>query len=135
MHYSLSEPLGGRYKRGSMGPPKSSISHDPFGTTLPPDVLGAALEQFNDIVMVAEGDPAQGLGLRVLYVNPAFERITGYPAEEVLGRSPRFMQAPAVSSSEVRRIEEALAARRPIRAEFLNFRKDGSHCGSRSRPR
>ena len=35
-----------------MGQAQSSLPNDLFGATLPSDVLGAALEQFNDIVMV-----------------------------------------------------------------------------------
>jgi PAS domain S-box-containing protein len=97
-----------------------------FGTSLPADVLGAAVERFNDIVMVTEANPIDEPGLRVLFVNPAFEKITGYRAEEVLGRSPRFMQGPGTSNDEILRIEAALRAHRPVRAELLNYKKDGS---------
>jgi PAS domain S-box-containing protein len=109
-----------------MGQVSRSVSQDPFGIILPPDVLGAAVDRLNDIVMVTEADPIEEPGLRVLFVNPAFERITGYKAEEVLGRSPRFMQGPGSANSEILRIEQALRARKSVRAELLNYRKDGS---------
>jgi len=96
------------------------------GNHLPPDVLGAAVERFNDIVMVTESGPIEEPGLRVLFVNPAFERITGYRASEVLGRSPRFLQGPETSRQEIERIEAALHARKPVRAELLNYKKDGA---------
>ena len=109
-----------------MGQAQSSLPNDLFGATLPPDVLGVALEQFNDIVMVTEVEPLVDVLPRVLYVNPAFERITGYAAKEILGRSPAILRGPGTSVSEIRRIEEALAARKPIRAELLNYKKDGT---------
>src|SRR6202453_1104348 len=107
-----------------MGQAKSVASQDPFGTILPPDVLGAAVDRFNDIVMVTESKPFDEPGLRILFVNPAFEKVTGYRPDEVLGRSPRFMQGPNTSQDEILRIEAALDARKPVRAELLNFQKD-----------
>jgi PAS domain S-box-containing protein len=109
-----------------MGPAKSVDSKDPLGTVLPPDVLGAAVERFNDIVMVTESDPIDDPGLRIVYVNPAFEKITGYRPDEVIGRSPRFMRGPGTLSEDVMRIESAMRARKPIRVELLNYKKDGS---------
>jgi len=109
-----------------MGPPKTVSSQNPFGTVLPTDVLGAAVERFNHIVMVTESDPFSEPGLRILYVNPAFEQITGYSSDEVLGRSPRFMQGPDTSAEEILRIEAALRARKPVRAELVNYKKDGT---------
>ncbi len=109
-----------------MGQAETSNPQELSGTTLPPDVIGASLEQFNDIVMVTEGKALPDLDPKVLFVNPAFERITGYPPEEILGRSPGFLRGPGTSVAELKRIEAALAARRPIRAELLNYRKDGS---------
>jgi PAS domain S-box-containing protein len=109
-----------------MGQAKTVASQNPFGTILPPDVLGAAVDTFNDIVMVTESDPFEEPGPRILFVNPAFERVTGYKREEVLGRSPRFMRGPATPDGEIVRIEEALRERKPVRAELLNYRKDGS---------
>ncbi len=109
-----------------MGQPKSSLPPALFGTALPPDVLGAAVDQFNDIVVVTAAEPGLDPGPRFLFINPAFERITGYTVEEALGRTPEFLRGPGTSRTELARIEAALSARRPIRAELLNYRKDGT---------
>ncbi|QOL49506.1 sensor domain-containing protein [Massilia litorea] len=59
------------------------------------------------------------------YVNPAFERITGYSAIEVVGRDSRFMAAPGMDNNERQQVREAIAARRPVNVVFRNMRKDG----------
>jgi PAS domain S-box-containing protein len=103
-----------------------SLSQNPFGFALPSDVVGAAVERLNDVVMVTEVEPLEEPGMRILYVNPAFEKVTGYRAEEAVGRSPRFLRGPDTSQEQVARIEDALRARTPIRAELLNYKKDGT---------
>ncbi|HEY4989835.1 MAG TPA: PAS domain S-box protein [Opitutaceae bacterium] len=89
-------------------------------------MLGAAVDGFNDIVMVTETDSVDEPGPRVLFVNPAYEKVTGYKAEEILGKSPRFMQGSGTSAEECLRIEAALKARKPVRAELLNYKRDGT---------
>lgn len=59
------------------------------------------------------------------YVNPAFERITGYPAAEVLGRDPRFMAAPGMDANERKALSAAVAAHRPVNVVLRNLRKNG----------
>jgi diguanylate cyclase (GGDEF)-like protein/PAS domain S-box-containing protein len=59
------------------------------------------------------------------YVNPAFERITGYPSEEAVGRDPRFMAAPAMDANERAALREAITARRPVNVVLRNLRKNG----------
>jgi PAS domain S-box-containing protein len=109
-----------------MGPAMRSALQNPFGTVLPHDVASLAVERLNDIVMVTETEPFEEPGLRILFVNPAFERITGYSAGEVLGRSPRFLRGPGTSAEEVLRIETAMRARRPVKGELLNYKRDGT---------
>jgi diguanylate cyclase (GGDEF)-like protein/PAS domain S-box-containing protein len=59
------------------------------------------------------------------YVNPAFERIAGYPAQEAIGRDARFMRAPTLDSHERSQVRLALADRRPVHVVFRNMRKNG----------
>jgi diguanylate cyclase (GGDEF)-like protein/PAS domain S-box-containing protein len=59
------------------------------------------------------------------YVNPAFERITGYQVQEVIGRDPRFMAAPDMDTNERAKVRDALRQRRPVNVVFRNMRKNG----------
>jgi diguanylate cyclase (GGDEF)-like protein/PAS domain S-box-containing protein len=59
------------------------------------------------------------------YVNPAFERISGYAAAESLGRDSRFMAAAGLDEAERAALREAVAERREINVVFRNKRKDG----------
>jgi PAS domain S-box-containing protein len=62
----------------------------------------------------------------VIYVNPAFERLTGYSAEEALGRNCRFLQGPDTDPETVKNIREAIASEQEINAILLNYKKDGT---------
>lgn len=62
----------------------------------------------------------------LIYVNEGFERVTGYPAAEVLGRNCRFLQGPGTDRAEVKKINAAIAEERECIVEILNYRKDGT---------
>lgn len=61
----------------------------------------------------------------LVYVNPAFTRLTGYGPEDALRRNCRFLQGPDTDRAAVRRIHEAIVNRRPIQEEIYNYRRDG----------
>jgi diguanylate cyclase (GGDEF)-like protein/PAS domain S-box-containing protein len=62
---------------------------------------------------------------RIEYVNPAFERITGYSLAEIKGRDPRFMRIEGCDTEEHKRIHEALLRRESVRSVLRNARKNG----------
>jgi len=82
--------------------------------------LGAAVEQTDDSVVIAAPDGA------ILYVNPAFERATGYSAAEVLGRNPRILKSGVQSDAFYRALWATLTSGTTWRGELVNRRKDGS---------
>lgn len=59
------------------------------------------------------------------YVNPAFERITGYSAADAIGRDARFMAAPGLDDTERAQLSEALRQRGAVNVVFRNMRKNG----------
>ncbi|MGF1447005.1 MAG: PAS domain S-box protein [Pikeienuella sp.] len=62
----------------------------------------------------------------LIYVNPAFERLTGYPAAEVIGANCRLLSDEAPDSPERMRLRETVSERRHGRFELRNRRRDGS---------
>ncbi len=87
--------------------------------------LEACVERITDIVMITEAEPLQDPGPRILYVNEAFERITGYKRKEVIGKTPRMLQGARTSRAELDRIREALRRWEPVHAELINYTKSG----------
>ena len=62
----------------------------------------------------------------IIYVNPAFERTTGYSKDEVLGRNCRFLQKGDRDQSAIQELREAIKASRECRVVLKNYKKDGT---------
>jgi PAS domain S-box-containing protein len=62
----------------------------------------------------------------IVYVNPAFEEISGYTADEVLGHNCRFLQADDRDQPALDELREALTEERECRVVLRNYRKDGT---------
>ena len=75
------------------------------------------------IVTTAELEPP---GPEIVYVNPAFTRLTGYQEAEVRGRSPRMLQGERTNRETLRALKERLIMGRPFSGEMVNYRKDGT---------
>lgn len=89
-------------------------------------VLANVHRHTNDAVIVSEAEPMHEPGPRIVFVNAAFTRATGYAPEEVIGRNPRILQGPDTDQATLARIRTALRAWQPVREELLNYRKDGT---------
>jgi len=61
----------------------------------------------------------------IIYANAAFEKISGYSSEESIGKNCRFLQGKEKDQANVKKIKEAVAERRPIRTDIINYTKDG----------
>lgn len=62
----------------------------------------------------------------IVFANDAFCDLTGYPREEIIGRNCRLLQGPDTDRAVVKKMREAVEARRDIAVEVLNYRKDGT---------
>lgn len=79
----------------------------------------------NDIVIVTEAYPLDEPGPKIVYVNEAFTRLTGYTEEEVLGKTPRILQGPGSDPTVRAEIRKALNLKKSIRTTILNYSKSG----------
>ncbi|ANH75158.1 diguanylate cyclase domain protein [Ralstonia insidiosa] len=68
---------------------------------------------------------AQQPDMPLVYVNPGFERMTGYRADEVLGRNCRFLHSSEPGQPALNEVRTALRDASEIRVLLRNFRKDG----------
>ena len=62
----------------------------------------------------------------LVYVNQSFLAITGYAADEVLGRNCRFLQGRDTDPGPVDKLRRAIADGRSATVELRNYRKDGT---------
>ena len=75
---------------------------------------------------VTDGSLITGASQKILHANPAFCSITGYSAEEVLGKDCAFLQGAETDQETVRRIGFALKHGRTFHGDIVNYRKDGT---------
>lgn len=88
-----------------------------------PALAEAALESSYDSILITGPDLARP---DIVYVNPAFCRMTGYTRQEVIGRTPAMLQGSETDHKVTRRLREALEAGRSFEGRTINYRKDGS---------
>lgn len=62
----------------------------------------------------------------IVYVNPAFEKLTGYASGEIVGRNCRFLQGDDRDKAALEEIRSAVTAGRECRVILRNYRKDGT---------
>ena len=79
-----------------------------------------AIEQSAESVVMTDA------AARIEYVNPAFERVTGYSAAEVVGRNPRLLQSGRQNPAFYEAMWQTLTAGGAWVGDLVNRRKDGS---------
>lgn len=62
----------------------------------------------------------------IVYVNRAFERVTGYSSSMAIGRNCRFLQGPNTDPDDVKALRDAIAAHEDITVDLVNYRADGT---------
>jgi PAS domain S-box-containing protein len=88
-------------------------------------LLRNAVARLNDVVLITLAAPLDAPGPRIVFVNEAFERLTGYSAREAIGQTPRMLQGPGTDRATLDRIRAALAQGRPVCEELVNHTKQG----------
>lgn len=101
--------------------PDGGPAYAPPGAAL----FEVALEAIGEAVLVTSAE-LDAPGPVIVYANPAFYRMSGYAREEVIGRSPRFLQGPETDRAMLDRVRETLSRGAAFQGEAVNYRRDGS---------
>ncbi|CAN5892275.1 hypothetical protein BH11PSE12_BH11PSE12_11570 [soil metagenome] len=84
----------------------------------------AALSRLNDMVMIFRVSPERQP--QIVFVNEAFERLTGYALVDVMGHSVDLLSGKATQQQELSKINEALEANTAVRSELISYTKAGA---------
>src|SRR4028119_1294584 len=93
------------------------MTTDSFNLSL----LERAMAASSNSILIAD---ASRPDIPIIYCNPAFEKLTGYSSEEVIGRNCRFLQGPDTDGAELDKLRSSLRSGTEIKVVLKNYRKD-----------
>ncbi len=88
-------------------------------------LLEAGMSQITDVVIICDASGLDEPNPKIIYVNDAFVRQTGYSKAEVIGKTPRILQGPNSDRAALDKVRKGLATWKPVRVELLNYTKAG----------
>jgi PAS domain S-box-containing protein len=104
-----------------------TVMHDITGHRLAEEtlrLLEASVQCATDAIVITRATSVRPP--EIVYVNPAFTRMTGYAAEELLGKTVQVLEGPKTDLSAARRKVAAMSQRKVFHGEWILCRKDGS---------
>ena len=88
-------------------------------------LLETAVINTTDSILITEATISDASGPKILFVNPAFEKMTGYKKEEILGKTPSILQGDKSDWNELNRLKTALENWQTCDIETINYKKNG----------
>jgi two-component system cell cycle sensor histidine kinase/response regulator CckA len=88
-------------------------------------LLNSAVMQSREAILITDAE-LDLPGPRIVFVNPAFTKMTGYTAEEVMGKTPRILHGPRTDNVVIKRLRDDLERGETFEGEAINYRKDGT---------
>jgi two-component system, cell cycle sensor histidine kinase and response regulator CckA len=87
-------------------------------------LLNSAVEQSKESILITDAQ-LDLPGPKIIFANPAFTQMTGYPAAEAIGKTPRILQGPLTDKTVLSRLRQNLERGEAFTGEAINYRKDG----------
>ncbi|MFN3299466.1 MAG: PAS domain S-box protein [Sediminibacterium sp.] len=88
-------------------------------------LLESVITHTTDSVLITEAEPYDEPGPRIMYVNDAFTKMTGYSSEEVMGKTPRILQGLNSDKLELNRLSQAIRKGQACEITTINYKKSG----------
>ena len=86
-------------------------------------LLESAIEQAKEAIVITDAELNRP-GPKIIFVNPAFTRMTGYTAAEVIGKTPRILQGTRSDRTVLKQLRQNLEHGETFFGETINYRKD-----------
>ncbi len=84
------------------------------------ELLQCAIDQASETIVITDHEA------KIIYVNPAFSKITGYSIDEAIGKNPRILQSGETKPEVFKKMWQTLVAKKNWRGHFYNKKKDGT---------
>lgn len=88
-------------------------------------LLESVITNTTDAVLIAEVEASGITGLRIVYVNEAFTKMTGYEDFEVIGKTPLILQGEKSNQLSIERLRKAIEDKIPCQSEMISYKKGG----------
>lgn len=88
-------------------------------------LLESVITHVSDAVVITEAQSLSAQGVRIVYVNDAFSKMTGYAPTEAIGQSPRFLHGPLTDQNTINLLRESLKKWEPCEITVINYKKNG----------
>jgi len=89
------------------------------------NLFKSVITNTNDAVLITEAEPLDEPGPKVVYVNEAFTKMTGYKASEIIGKTPRILQGPQSNYTELSKLGKAIRKWQSYEVTTINYKKNG----------
>lgn len=88
-------------------------------------LLESVITNTSDYVMITEADPFDLQGPKIVYVNEAFTKMTGYTAAEVIGKTPKILQGLKSDKRQIKDLSESIKKWETKEITIINYKKNG----------
>lgn len=88
-------------------------------------LLESVITNANDAVLITKAEPFNQPGPRIVYVNDAFTRMTGYTPDEVIGKTPRILQGPQSDKAALAEMGRKMRNWESCGVTTINYKKNG----------
>ncbi|MCH8494507.1 MAG: PAS domain S-box protein, partial [Balneolales bacterium] len=90
-------------------------------------LLESVVTNATDAVLITLAEPSESPdGPEIVFANKAFEKLTGYSVDEVIGKTPRILQGRHSESEELQILRSAIRNKQSVEVEILNYSKSGT---------
>ena len=86
-------------------------------------LLETVITQSKDSILITEANSTDGKIPRIVYVNPAFTKMSGYESDEILGQSPNVFKGPNSDSEALKKVLKAIKEEKECLIETISYSK------------